>query len=144
MTRPALPRADVLAWLEAWQNEVQQQQFEAASSRFAPDAYSFGTVMHAVPDRASLMANQWRAVWPRTRNFRFIPDTIRAWGDEAQQTIAAQWESEGLDASDGSPYKRLGRASIALQRQGNAWVAVHTHLSISPTSERFLPQPWLA
>ena len=94
LSAPILP--DVLAWLEARQTGIhqQQQQFEAASTRVSPETYSFGTVMHTAADAASLMANQWRAVWPRTRDFRTLPETIRTWGDDAKQAIAARWETE--------------------------------------------------
>ncbi len=133
------PRPDVLSWLLAWQDEVQRQQFETASSRFASDVYSFGTVMTAVAGRDALMEHQWRAVWPRTRGFRFLPESVNTWGDEQQQVVAAQWVSEGLNAADGTPFERLGRATIVLQRDDDRWLAVHTHFSVHPSPERFLP-----
>ena len=37
---------------------------------------------------------------------------------------------------DGTEFDRPGRASIILMREGNAWVGVHSHMSL----ERGVPQ----
>lgn len=34
------------------------------------------------------MTGQWQVVWPRTRSFRFINDSVRSWGDDAHHTAA--------------------------------------------------------
>jgi len=55
-------------------------------------------------------------------------------------TLALQWISEGVDAQGGQPFARQGRTTIALQKHLTGWRASHTHFSLNPTPERFLPQ----
>lgn len=134
---PTIPE-EIKVWLSDWEAEVQDMRFDEASRRFHPQTCAFGTVMHAGQDLQSLICDQWQVVWPRTRNFRFHMDSARAWGDAEHHVVAVQWSGEGIEAWSGQAYLRTGRATIVLMRQQDRWIGVHTHLSISPTPERFL------
>jgi len=131
--------ADVLSWLSSWEQQVQAQHFDDATELFSPHVHSFGTVMPVVSGRDALVLRQWRAVWPRTRGFRFIPESIRGWGDDDHYCVAAQWLSEGLDAQHQIYFERQGRATLVLQKTDVGRQAVHSHLSINPLAEAFLP-----
>lgn len=129
---------DVILWLDQWAEMVRSQRFEEAQGLFALDVHGFGTVMTAVTGREKLLHGQWQAVWPRTRAFRFRPETAHVWADGQVRAVAVQWSSEGLDPHTGEPYPRSGRATVVLQRQPSGWRAVHTHFSIDPAPERFI------
>ncbi|NBD19565.1 hypothetical protein GTZ97_02605 [Aquabacterium fontiphilum] len=130
--------ADVREWLTTWEQHIRQLRFDEAEQLFDVNVHSYGTVMSVVTGRPALVAHQWRAVWPRTRGFRFVPESIKGWGCHGLFSIAAQWSSEGLDAHSGEPFQREGRATMVLHELDGRWHAVHTHLSINPAPEPFL------
>lgn len=133
--------ASILAWLSTWEQCVQDQAFEPAAELFDVAVHSYGTVMPVVSGRDALLARQWSAVWPRTRGFSFVRESLRAWGDAQRYCVAGQWVSEGLDAASQKPFQRQGRATLVLDNVSGVWRAVHSHLSINPEPERFMIAP---
>ena len=81
--------------------------------------------------RETLEANQWRGIWPNIRDFRFNLDDVR-WGVGGDQGWAiATWSSTGFDRQ-GHPFDRPGRATVIFRRDGDNWLALHTHFSLCP------------
>ena len=98
---------------------------------FAPDVVSFGTKSLIDTGLDAVQKNQWEGVWPNIRDFRFDLDSIRSGGDDYQALGIATWTSTGFDKK-GKPFLRPGRATVALERRNGAWLAIHTHFSLSP------------
>lgn len=145
--RPESTAAQSLAsqawgWLETWRECIAAQDYEGAKCLFDEAVVGFGTVSHRAQGLPQLMKTQWQQVWGRTRHFVFVPGSLEVWpsGDQRAMTVAVQWTSVGVDANSGESFARQGRATIVLERQGTAWRARHTHFSLNPSPERFLPQ----
>lgn len=132
---------DIREWLTTWTSLITAQHFDEACRLFSTDVRSFGTVAVAVQGREELVRQQWQAVWPCTRNFRFLLESAQVWEARGHCSVAVQWVSEGLDASTLQPYARAGRATLVLQHGADGWQAVHSHFSVNPARERFLPSP---
>lgn len=136
---PVILAEDVSVWLNQWAEMIRMQRFDDAKHLFADDVHGFGTVMTAVTGRDQLIQGQWQAVWPRTRAFSFNMDTVRAWGNDTLCALAVQWRSEGIEHASNNIFLRSGRATVVLQRVTEGWQAIHTHFSIDPTPEKFMP-----
>ncbi len=136
----AIPPA-ILDWMATWVELIQNSRFDEARRLFSSDVHSFGTVTAVMSGREELVGQQWQAVWPRTRGFRFLFDSARGWGNSEGYSVAVQWVSEGIDAATGQPFSRGGRATLVLVHGEEGWKAVHSHFSINPAPERFLPCP---
>jgi ketosteroid isomerase-like protein len=118
-------------WLRGLEAAVAARDFAAGRRLFADDAVAFGTWARAVSGLENIEREQWRNVWPRVRRFRF-DDKPMIGGTSDSAWVAATWSSEAT-GPDGRTFERPGRATIVLARQGDRWVAVHTHLSLLPS-----------
>ncbi len=54
---------------------------------------------------------------------------VLASADAGMAIAIAPFTSTGFQA-DGTPFPRPGRATLVLMRQGDGWIAVHSHLSL--------------
>ncbi|HXJ77783.1 MAG TPA: nuclear transport factor 2 family protein [Candidatus Methylomirabilis sp.] len=122
---------EVLEWLQGFEAACRARDFAAGRRRFADDAVAFGTWAKAVTGLANIEREQWRNVWPRTREFRFEPNPIvKVTGDAAW--IAGVWSSDAT-GEDGRPFTRSGRATFVLARRDSQWLCVHSHVSLLPS-----------
>ena len=120
------------SWLVEMESCVRAQDYERARAIFAEDAVGFGTRAAMVVGREALEREQWRQIWGTIRDFTFLTDRLhcRLMGDD-DLWLAGPWTSEGRAAS-GEWNDRPGRMTVILCRQGERWVAVHTHFSLVP------------
>jgi ketosteroid isomerase-like protein len=132
-TAPGSLDDEVRRWLLAMQESVRDADFEAARELFSPEVFSFGTVAATADGLGTLERDQWRAVWPHTREFSFDLDEARTLAFRESACVAVPWRSQGV-RSDGSTFARRGRASLLLVRSGDRLVAAHSHFSMWPLS----------
>ena len=120
------------AWLTAFAECVRERQFDEGRVMFAPDVTSFGTWTGRMDGLDTLVARQWRNVWPNTCGFAFDLDTFV--GHESGDTgwAAATWSSHALNADGSAGFRRTGRATFAFAKREGRWVAVHSHFSLDP------------
>jgi ketosteroid isomerase-like protein len=119
-------------WLLRFSAAVREQEYAKGRELFALDVIAYGTFSVALEGLESLEANQWRHIWPATRNFSFDLDSVKCKGNSEFIWIGATWHSQGCCAS-GDWFDRHGRASFVLEQRDGKWVAIHSHHSISPT-----------
>jgi ketosteroid isomerase-like protein len=117
-------------WLREFEAACRGCDFDAGRRCFAADAVAFGTFARAVSGLDNIEREQWRQVWPRTRNFTVEPPIIGEGGDIAW--VAASWSSDAT-APDGGDFKREGRATFVLARREGVWQCVHSHVSMLPS-----------
>lgn len=130
--------ATARTWLSQFSAAVRDLNYARGRELFAPDVIAYGTFSVMLEGLESLEANQWRHIWPATRNFSFDLDTLKCNGSGNMIWIAAVWHSQGLTANK-EWFDRYGRASFVLeQREGN-WVAIHSHHSLSPILDPTFP-----
>ena len=129
----------VVQWLAQWEDRIASQDFQAARELFDLAAIGFGTVAPRANGLDDLVERQWRVVWTRNQRFRFLPETLVVWADGSLLVAAVQWQSVATASDTGEPYCRDGRATIVLRETDCGVRALHTHFSISPVPERFLP-----
>ncbi|HEV8636207.1 MAG TPA: nuclear transport factor 2 family protein [Chloroflexota bacterium] len=128
---------ELRGWFRALQRCVNRVDYDAAARElFAPDVIGFGTKAHLVVGLDGLRAEQWRQVWPTIRDFRFELEGLRCGaapsGRDAELAWAVTtWSSTGFD-DRGRPFERPGRATVLFRRQGERWLALHTHFSLAP------------
>lgn len=136
-------KAQAVAWLNTWQDLTAAQDYDSARALFDVTVVGFGTVADRTQGVDALVQSQWLNVWSRTRGFAFVPETVEVWPSasayDQAMTVAVQWTSEGQDSRTGKFFERAGRATIVLRKQISGWLAVHTHFSLNPAPERFLP-----
>ncbi len=120
------------AWLAEMEASVRTEDYERCRAIFADDVVAFGTRAALVTGLEALERDQWRHIWGTIRGFTFLVGELhcRGYGDKGIW-LACPWTSEGRGA-DGSWFERLGRMTAVLERQGDGWVAVHTHHSLVP------------
>jgi ketosteroid isomerase-like protein len=133
----AATRAGVLAWMARFAAAVRAVDFRAAAPLWHPNVLAFGTHQAILEGFAAFRDRQWESVWPRTADFAFVEAAARvlASPDAAMAIAIAPFTSTGFDP-DGAAFARPGRATLVLMRQGEGWLAVHSHLSL----ERGVPQ----
>jgi ketosteroid isomerase-like protein len=127
-------------WFEEWSRLIRAVDYEAARRMFADDVVGFGTHMRLVNGLDELETEQWRAIWGRISDFRFVTETmstglsqdgLNGWG-------LSLWTSTGYD-SGRSAFTRPGRATVLLSRSSRdaPWLGIHTHVSLVPgTAQR--------
>jgi ketosteroid isomerase-like protein len=124
-------------WFRALERCVRAVDYDtAARELFAPDVVGFGTKAHLVEGVDGLRSEQWSRVWPNIRDFRFDLDGLRCGAAPSGQRpelawAVATWSSTGFDEG-GRPFERPGRATVLFGRQGERWLARHTHFSLAP------------
>jgi len=134
----SLPNADTetknwfVAWLEGFSAHVRAVDYASARPLFHPEILAFGTHKDVLPSLEAWVNSQWDNVWPRTDDFRFtIAEThVLVSQDRSMAVVVAPWTSTGFDP-DGSAFDRPGRATIVFERIGDAWLGVHSHLSLN-------------
>lgn len=128
-------QAEIKAWFDAWSGYVASVDYASARALFHPDVVGFGTYMDYVHGLDALEQQQWRSIWGTIAGFRFLTerlicgvssDGLQAWG-------ITPWTSTGFH-EDGTTYERPGRATVLFVRDapGQTWLAIHTHISLSP------------
>jgi ketosteroid isomerase-like protein len=128
----AATRAALLAWLDTFAGHVRAVDYAAAYPLFHPDLLAFGTHRDVIPGLDAWVRTQWHSVWPRTGDFRFdlAATHVLVSADGSMATVVAPWTSTGY-GRDGAAFDRPGRATMILQRQGERWVCVHSHMSLN-------------
>ena len=105
--------------------------YETAAGLFADEVVSFGTRMDIVSGLESLIAHQWKRIWPNIREFRFDLESLHAGGGEGLAWGVCLWTSIGFN-EDGGSFARPGRATVILESREGRWIATHTHFSLFP------------
>ena len=125
-------RAFFLDWLERFSAMVRGVDYAAARPLWHPDVVIFGTHQDLRQGLDSVVATQWENVWPRTADFRFVPDQTRvmASDDGSLAVVIAPWTSAGF-RRDGARFDRPGRASLVFHRNRPGWLCVHSHMSLN-------------
>ncbi|MBI1773855.1 MAG: nuclear transport factor 2 family protein [Proteobacteria bacterium] len=120
-------------WFKQLADCVEAVDFEAAYPLFADDLIAFGTYSDFVSERPIVVKEQWQNVWPTIRKFRWRLDGVRAIvsPDRLNAVGMGVFDSDGFH-EDGRRFDRPGRATVVFARPSvnEAWVAVHTHLSL--------------
>ena len=128
--RAAGAASEVLAWLDRFAAAVRAVDLSAGRALFAPEVVAFGTVGEMLVGREELVERQWLQIWPVTRGFRYDLNRAHCGFSGELAWAAAPWASQGL--RDGVPFDRRGRASFVLRREGDLWLAIHSHHSLAP------------
>jgi ketosteroid isomerase-like protein len=134
-TAPVQPEdiALVRDWFRELADNVRAVDFVPARRLFAEDFIAFGTYSDFMHGREHAENNQWRKVWPTIDGFTWRLDGVQAVvsPDRLHATGMAVWDSTGYHP-DGTPFDRLGRATVTFARKavGDPWVATHTHMSL--------------
>ena len=117
-------------WLLEMQSCVRAVDYARAEKIFAPDAFGFGTYVSVARGRGTLRREQWEQIWPTIRDFTFVVAEMEfgAGGDVAW--VACPWTSTGF--RDGNPFERPGRMTTIFRKDGERWLALHTHFSLYP------------
>lgn len=134
-------RVSVLAWVDAWGEQVAAARMTEARDRFDPAVSGFGTHSDVLRGLDDLFTNQWSRVWPTIEDFVFHTHDadVLVSGDRCQAVVVLGWGSTGIHA-DGSTFDRPGRATLVLVRDDidAPWRGLHTHFSLArgvpPTS----------
>ncbi len=125
------PGVAVREWFQVLGRCCAAMDYESARAIFATDVASFGTRADVVVGLSPLQRQQWEGIWPNIRDFHIDMERIVAGGTESVAWGIAPWTSTGF-AEDATPFDRPGRATVVLERRGQAWLAVHTHFSLNP------------
>ncbi len=134
--RGQLPWADpateagLRVWLDVFAGHVRDVDYAAAAPSFHPDVLAFGTHRDVIPGLAAWIRTQWDNVWPRTTDFRFDLERTRYLAALPMAVAIAPWTSTGYHR-DGTPFDRPGRATMIYQRVGEAFICVHSHMSLN-------------
>jgi ketosteroid isomerase-like protein len=125
-------REAVLHWLAVFEDHVREVDYAAAAPMFDPNVLAFGTHRDVIPDLASWIRTQWNNVWPHTTDFDFdlAATAVLASGAGDMAVAVAPWTSTGFHR-DGTRFDRPGRATMVFQRKGDAWLCVHSHMSLN-------------
>jgi hypothetical protein len=123
---------DVIAWMNQFSTAVCERDFTAGRKLFSPNVRSFGTLADDIHDLVSLVDRQWSITWQKTQHFEFEPDstTCHVSDNGCTAIVISKWSSQR--SSDGG--LRQGRSTIVLVREdiADAWVAIHSHFSMTP------------
>ena len=125
------PIEAVKEWFALMEHYCAAVDYDGAEGIFAEDVVSFGTTMDIVRGRKALREGQWESIWGNISNFKMDLDNIHAEGGEDRAWGVVTWTSIGFDGNH-DPFYRPGRATVALERRDEIWLAVHTHFSLFP------------
>ena len=133
-----LPQADAAtrawfdAWLERFAGFVREVDYASARPLFHSGVLAFGTHRDVIPGLAAWQATQWDNVWPKTEDFRFtLSEThVLASDDKSMVVVVAPWTSTGFHP-DGTRFERPGRATMIFHGKPDAWLCVHSHMSLN-------------
>lgn len=122
--------ASFVAWLDRFAGYVREVDYASARGLFHPDLLAFGTHRDVIPGLEAWIATQWDNVWPRTADFRFDTASAHVLADGAMAVVVAPWTSTGF-SPEGAPFDRPGRATMVFHRASDAWICVHSHMSLN-------------
>jgi ketosteroid isomerase-like protein len=125
------PLAPLKGWLTEFSRHVRDLNFEEARAMCDPSMSAMGSRAFFARGLDGVVDQHWRTTWPSTRNFTVRSDDAVGAVDGSNGWIAAPWDSEGV-WPDGTTFDRPGRLTVVLRRQGDRWLAVHTHSSVTP------------
>ena len=125
------PHHAIREWFERLGRYCAEVDYASARAIFAPDVVSFGTRAEVVSGLSALQSNQWEGIWPNISDFKIEAGSIKSGGEGRHAWGVATWTSTGFDR-EGRPFPRPGRATVALERRRDEWLAVHTHFSLFP------------
>jgi ketosteroid isomerase-like protein len=119
-------------WLETFAGYVREVDYTSARPLFHPGLLAFGTHNDVISGLDKWVATQWDNVWPKTTDFRFVPDQISvlASPDNMMATVIAPWTSTGYHP-DGRPFARPGRATLVFSGNADGWLCMHSHMSLN-------------
>ncbi len=120
-------------WLEEFASAVRAVDYRRGMRLFAPDVLAFGTRNERLVGLEMLVERQWKQIWGVTSGFRFDSDRVVCGRSGLTAWAAAPWESQGRRAN-GATFERRGRATFVLEDRDGCWLAVHSHLSMNPSS----------
>jgi len=128
----AATRAEIMAWLETFAGFVREVDYAAARPMWHPDLLAFGTYNNVIQGLETAIATQWDNVWPRTAHFAFdLANThVLASAGRDMAVAVTPWTSTGYH-QDGSEFACPGRATMVMARAGDAWLCVHSHMSLN-------------
>ena len=121
----------IQSWLKGFSKAVRAVDYETGRTFFSFFFVGFGSVAQRCDGLANLEKNQWRHVWGVTTGFEFDFDSLAVNVDGNMAWAACSWQSFGKAATD-EPFLRRGRSTFVFRRQGNQWLAVHSHFSLVP------------
>jgi ketosteroid isomerase-like protein len=120
-------------WLLEMQSCVRALDYDRAEKIFAPEAFGFGTYASIARGRETLRREQWSHIWHTIRDFTFTLDEM-SWGADGNLAwVACSWTSTGF--RDGHPFDRPGRMTTIFKKDGERWLAIHTHFSLYPMTD---------
>ena len=126
--------AAIRVWFETMHKHVSDVNFTAATPSFHEDAVGFGTFEDVIDTRDDIIAQQWRSVWGKIKDFAFKLDQLKldVSSDRCFAYGVVPWGSAGFH-EDQTPYDRPGRATIIFRRAdpSESWRAVHSHFSLN-------------
>jgi ketosteroid isomerase-like protein len=122
---------EIVRWLEAFAAAVRSADYARGGALFEAHALGFGTVAERAQGLDDLVRRQWRHVWDATEGFRFHLDEARIEVSGDLAWVASGWSSTGFDGQ-GTPFQRIGRATLVLRRGAHGWRAAHSHFSLRP------------
>ena len=125
-------------WCTALEKCCRALDYDGARLLFAEEVCSFGTYATFVKGREALEREQWRNIWPVTRDFAFRLEEMHCVGNEQGLLIIVTWEGLGIN-QDGTTFPRGGRCTLFLVPRKGGWVGVHTHFSLVPRGEQSTP-----
>lgn len=119
-------------WLETFAGYVREVDYASARPLFHPEVLAFGTHNDVIPGLDQWVTTQWDNVWPKTSDFRFVINqaSVLASSDGTIATVVVPWTSTGYHP-DGSAFPCPGRATMVFSGYGDAWLCVHSHMSLN-------------
>ena len=128
--------ASVILWLQEFTRCIRQVDYSAARRLFSPDVYGFGTRARSYQGIDDCNQNQWKHIWPKTKQFTFEIDKAHCLRSPDHEfcCLAIEWNSLGTKP-DGSEFLRRGRCTLILAADTTTelgWVAKHSHFSMIP------------
>jgi ketosteroid isomerase-like protein len=125
------PESAVLQWFTLLGELCAAIDYDTAEGIFADDVVSFGTRADIVTGLENLRRNQWEGIWGNIADFKIATESVQGFGNEEVAWGVATWISTGFD-EERKPFHRPGRATVTLARRDGAWLATHTHFSLTP------------
>jgi ketosteroid isomerase-like protein len=125
-------RDTIRDWFRHLERCVRAADYDGARPIFAPDVLGFGTHGALLEGLDALASGQWQHVWPNIRGFTFDLERLHCGVDGDLAWAICLWDSEGQRA-DGTRFARPGRATVIFRRDGDRWLAIHTHFSLFPS-----------
>jgi len=126
---------EIRKWLTKFALHVRNLDFTAGRTMFYEEIFCFGSKAEILNGLDDLIERQWKMIWPNITGFNFVTDQFHCEfsADKNFACVLAPWVSTGYH-QDGTSYPRNGRVTILLVRDTNkhAWMAKHTHYSLSP------------